>query len=217
MNWIPSSSTQKNGKPSRGRTKRNGHSGSPIRWSDSLTKLLGFQNPRFFELPIIRVNKAVEKLALLVAKSRLIIPGHLDPEIGTYRTDSPTAATMTTRLTRLVKILAAPRGYHIYSFDVSTAFLSGKATEREIYLRAPTTRLPRVGKHRAIRPLELMQVLKSAHQLTESPPLVVLGGQGWHGRCGIERIGRVQKCFPCFRWRPDLGHLCPSCRRRSSM
>eukprot|EP00435_Cladocopium_sp_Y103_P053694 s2591_g17.t1 len=77
--------------------------------------------------------------------------------------------------TRLLKILAASRGYQIYSFDVSTAFLSGKATDREIYVRAPTTGLPKVELdkevYRAIRPLELMQVLKSAYGLTESPRL----------------------------------------------
>lgn len=34
-------------------------------------------------------------------------------------------------------------------------------------------RLPRVGEYRAIRPLELMQVLKGAYGLTEGPRL-------WH-------------------------------------
>ena len=141
---------------------------------------------------IVRVNKAAEKLAPLVAKSRLIIPGHLDPEIGTYRTDSPTAATMTTRL---VKILAASRGYQIYIFDVSTAFLSGKATEREIYVRAPTTGLPQVGENRAIRPLELMQVLKSAYGLTESPRLWYLEAKDGMNEVDLKELAASRSIF----------------------
>ena len=120
----------------------------------------------FAPMRVVRTNKAREKLAPLVAKSRLIIPGHLDPEIGSYRTDSPTAATVTTRL---VKQVAAARGYDLWSFDVSTAFLSGKATSREIYVRAPPTGLPAAEGQRAVKPLELLQVLKSAYGLTESP------------------------------------------------
>jgi hypothetical protein len=149
---------------------------------------------KIFRAPmrIVRVNKAAEKLAPLVAKSRLIIPGHLDPEIGTYRTDSPTAATMTTRL---IKLLAASRGYQIYSFDVSTAFLSGKATEREIYVRAPTTGLPRVGEHRAIRPLELMQVLKSAYGLTESPRLWYLEAKDGMDEVELKELAASRSVF----------------------
>ena len=117
---------------------------------------------KIFRAPmrIVRVNKATERLAPLVAKSRLIIPGHLDPEIGTYRTDSPTANAMTTRL---VKAVCASRDWGAYAFDVSTAFLSGKETEREIYVRAPPSGLPAVDGAREIKGLELMQVLKSAY------------------------------------------------------
>ena len=149
---------------------------------------------KIFRAPmrIVRVNKAAEKLAPLVAKSRLIIPGHLDPEIGTYRTDSPTAATMTTRL---IKLLAASRGYQIYSFDVSTSFLSGKATEREIYVRAPTTGRPRVGEHRAIRPLELMQVLKSAYGLTESPRLWYLEAKDGMDEVELKELAASRSVF----------------------
>lgn len=84
---------------------------------------------------MIRVNKAAAKLLALVAKSRLIVSGHLDPELGSYRTDSQTVALTT----RLIKTLAASRKYAAYSFDASTAFLSGKKTEweihREVFLR----------------------------------------------------------------------------------
>ena len=102
---------------------------------------------------VVRVNKSTERLAPLIAKSRLIIPGHLDPEIGSYRTDSPAANAMTTWL---VKTVCASRNWGAYAFDVSTAFLSGKETQREIYVRAPPSGLPAVDGAREIRGLELM-------------------------------------------------------------
>ena len=145
---------------------------------------------------IVRVNRAADRMSPLVAKSRLIIPGHLDPEIGTYRTDSPTAASMTTRL---VKQLAASRGYDIYSFDVTTAFLSGKATDREIYVRAPPDGLPEiedgVHKMRAIKPYELMQVLKSAYGLTESPRLWYLEAKEGLNEVGLKELKASRSTF----------------------
>ena len=141
---------------------------------------------------VVRTNRAAERLAPLVAKSRLIIPGHLDPEIGTYRTDSPTAATMTTRL---LKLMAASRGYQVYSFDVSTAFLSGKATSREIYVRAPPGGLPAVDGYRAIAPLELMQVLKSAYGLTESPRLWYLEAKDGMSSTGLKELAASRSVF----------------------
>ena len=152
---------------------------------------------KIFRAPMrmVRVNKSAEKLAPLVAKSRLIIPGHLDPEIGTYRTDSPTAATMTTRL---LKLVASSRKYKVYSFDVSTAFLSGKATEREIYVRAPPGGLPKVQDfepHRKIMPLELMQVLKSAYGLTESPRLWYLEASEGLNEVGLKELAASRSVF----------------------
>ena len=38
---------------------------------------------------MLRVNKGALE-GILRAKSRFIIPGHLDPQLGNYRSDSPT-------------------------------------------------------------------------------------------------------------------------------
>ena len=38
---------------------------------------------------MVRTNKSKEAMKL-IAKSRLVVPGHLDPQLGDYRTDSPT-------------------------------------------------------------------------------------------------------------------------------
>ena len=111
---------------------------------------------------MIRVNKAAAKLLALVAKSRLIVSGHLDPELGSYRTDSQTVALTT----RLIKTLAASRKYAAYSFDASTAFLSGKKTEweihREVFLR---------WDEAAVKSLELLEAVSTC---------VLSRSHGWH-------------------------------------
>ena len=45
-----------------------------------------------FKSPLrwVRTNKTGNLLLPLVAKSRLVIPGHLDPQLGSFRADSPT-------------------------------------------------------------------------------------------------------------------------------
>lgn len=41
---------------------------------------------------VVRTNKAADRLSPLVAKSRIVILGCMDPEMGQHRTDSPTAS-----------------------------------------------------------------------------------------------------------------------------
>ena len=72
---------------------------------------------------MLRVNKATTPLLPLIAKSRLIVPGHLDPHLGEFRTDSPTCPQAAVRA---AKAIAAARGWGGVTFDVATAFLSGK-------------------------------------------------------------------------------------------
>ena len=119
-------------------------------------------------LRMVRVNKSGGVLLPLIAKSRLVVPGHLDPGLGMFRTDAPTTSLTATRL---AKAVAAGRGWAGWAFDVSTAFLSGDPTQREIYVRAPAEGLPAVRGQSAIRPFELLQILKSAYGLTEAPRL----------------------------------------------
>ena len=75
----------------------------------------------------------------LEAKSRLIIPGHTDPELGLHRTDAPT----TTHLAVITAAtLAVCLGFDIETFDVTTAFLSGMEMKRKLYTKAPPEGLP---------------------------------------------------------------------------
>ena len=73
--------------------------------------------------------------------------------------------------TRLAKGVAAGRGWDAWSFDITTAFLSGDPTEREIYVRAPAEGLPAARNLPAIKSLQLLKILKSAYGLTEAPRL----------------------------------------------
>ena len=73
-------------------------------------------------LRMVRVNKNGGGLLLpLIAKSRLVVPGHRDPHLGQFRTDAPTASLVGIRI---AKTIAMARNWNFHSFDISTAFLS---------------------------------------------------------------------------------------------
>ena len=121
---------------------------------------------KVFRIPLRWVrtnkNKDVDHLARLQAKSRLVVPGHADPGLGDFRTDSPTTNPVSVRM---VKSLAVTRAWTVMMFDVSTAFLSGYKTDREVYVRAPKDGLP------ATKTTTLLRILKSAYGLAEAPRL----------------------------------------------
>ena len=115
---------------------------------------------------IVRVNKGALE-GILRAKSRMVIPGHLDPHLGEYRSDAPTTAWVAVQM---AKCIASNRGWEASSFDVSTAFLSGKEVQREVYIRAPMDGLPACPQlgEKAVAPGELLRVCKSAYGLSEA-------------------------------------------------
>ena len=81
----------------------------------------------------VRTNKNKDAEGALEAKSRLITPGDVDPdgdtpvEEGGFRTDAPTAPQIGLHL---LLSYAARNKWKLKSFDVSTAFLSGKYHDR---------------------------------------------------------------------------------------
>ena len=62
-------------------------------------------------------------------------------------------------------------GWKGWSFDVTTAFLSGENLTRDVYVRAPEEGLPAVEGEPPVRAGELMKILRSAYGLVESPRL----------------------------------------------
>jgi hypothetical protein len=154
----------------------------PEKEENKIARELIFTAPMRF----VRTNKSKQPEEL-IAKSRLIIPGHMDPQLGLYRTDAPTTSGLAVMV---VATLAAGRGWYLRFFDVSTAFLSGKEIGRTVYVRRPVDGLPSVNGSQRVRPYKLMKVLKGAYGLTEAPRL-------WYLRARellTDEIGFIELC-----------------------
>ena len=80
---------------------------------------------RIFRVParIVRVNKMMAGQKGFKANSRIVLPGHLDPDLGSVGTDAPT-----TQLTavRMAMVLSLSKGWECWLFDVSTAVSAGE-------------------------------------------------------------------------------------------
>ena len=142
---------------------------------------------------MIRVNKGAMK-GILQAKSRMVIPGHLDPDLGTYRSDAPTCPWV---IVQMAKSICALKGWKATIFDITTAFLSGKEVERIVYMRAPVDRLPpceELGES-AVRPMELMRVCKSAYGLSEAPRLWYLRATELLIECGFTELPMCKAAY----------------------
>ena len=109
---------------------------------------------RIFAIParLVRINKAQPGQAGLMAKSRIVLPGHLDPDMGNVRTDAPTTQMSAVRL---AITLGMKFGWGFLLFDVSTAFLSGKTVDRDLYVKPPRDL-------KCVDPAVLWKILKSA-------------------------------------------------------
>ena len=83
----------------------------------------------------------------MVAKSRVVAPGHVDPdgdipvEDSGFRTDAPTAPQLAFHL---LCSYAVRKQWMLRSFDCKTAFLTGEKHNRELYVRPPREGLPGV-------------------------------------------------------------------------
>ncbi|CAE7531744.1 RE1, partial [Symbiodinium necroappetens] len=116
---------------------------------------------RVFAIParLVRTNKVQAGEKGLTAKSRIVLPGHLDPDMGTIRTDAPTTQMSAVRLAVAIGLMY---GWDFLLFDVSTAFLSGKAVDRDLYVRPPRDL-------KCVNAAVLWKILKSAYGLSEVP------------------------------------------------
>eukprot|EP00971_Amphidinium_carterae_P346466 6487924-Amphidinium_carterae.1 len=151
---------------------------------------------RIFPVParVIRVNK--NKDGGLFAKSRMVIPGHLDPALGEARSDAPTVSP---EVICMMISIATSRNWGIITFDVTTAFLQGNPTTRKIYIRSPKQSLPALEEHGLpeIPPCMLLQVLNSAYGLSEAPRLWFLRAHEQLLEIGFKQV-EAAPC--CYRW-----------------
>ena len=142
---------------------------------------------------IVRVNKGALQ-GLFQPKSRMVIPGHLDPHLGQYRSDAPTVMWV---CVQLAKAVCAMKKWRALTFDVTTAFLSGKEVEREVMIKAPPEGLPALPElnEPAVRPGELLRVVKSAYGLSEAPRLWYLRARELLVAAGFEELQMAKATF----------------------
>ncbi|CAE7928562.1 RE1, partial [Symbiodinium sp. KB8] len=155
---------------------------------------------RVFAIParLVRTNKTPAGQPGLMAKSRIVLPGHLDPDIGSVRTDAPTTQMSAVRL---AITLGMKFGWSFWLFDVSTAFLSGKAVDRDLYVQPPKDL-------KCVNPAVLWKILKSAYGLSEAPRLWYIQAKDLLKRCGFEEIPWVPATFLKKRQGKVVAMLC---------
>jgi hypothetical protein len=129
----------------------------------------------------------------LKASSRMVLPGHRI-DSSSYRTDSPTVSQVALHL---VLFLAASSRWLIGSFDVSSAFLTGKMMARTLYFRQPREGLPGVPQGC------LIKALKGLFGIPEAPRLWWLRALEVIAEAGFEA---VRACAGLFVLR-DAGRL----------
>lgn len=107
---------------------------------------------------VVRTNKAQPGHGV-EARSRIVVPGHLDQDLGTFRNDAPTAPQLSMHVLLSV---AATFKWKLSAFDVEAAFLNGVPLERELYVRPPPDM---VGVNLG----DLWKLEKAVFGLTEAP------------------------------------------------
>ena len=107
---------------------------------------------------VVRTNKAKPHQGL-DPRSRIVVPGHLDQDLGTFRNDAPTAPQLSLFLALSV---ASSKKWKLSAFDVEAAFLNGVPLARELYC---SLRADLAGSS----PDELWKLEKAVFGLTEAP------------------------------------------------
>ena len=150
-------------------------------------------------LRMVRTNRAASKTLPLVAKSRLV--GSRPSRSWPRRISHRCADDLDGR-----KGIAKARGWILWSFDVTTAFLSGEATDRTIYVRAPPEGLPSTKQLGEISGGELFQVLKSAYGLTEAPRLWYLKACKNLAQTELKELSIAKATYAASDKKRDVGH-----------
>lgn len=155
-------------------------------------------------LRMVRTNKSKDPNTL-EPKSRLVVPGHLDPGLGEFRTDSPTT---TPTAVRMIKSICVTLRWTAWVFDVATAFLSGKETSRMVYARAPPEGLPETSTSPKVSPFEVMRIVKSAYGLSEAPRLWYLRAVELLTAVGMTEVPFCRSTFVAKNQRGDVFAIC---------
>eukprot|EP00971_Amphidinium_carterae_P341838 6480877-Amphidinium_carterae.1 len=133
----------------------------------------------------VRVNKDKTNQTLL-AKSRLVLPGHAiegDPDL---RVDAPVASQLSLYL---LLSTVVNRDWDFGVFDISNAFLMGQRVQRKLICRIPKEGIP------GIAPNTLVSIEKGAFGLPESPRLWWLEFSSHIVSCGFIPLREAPAVF----------------------
>ena len=98
----------------------------------------------------------------LSPKARLVLVGFQDPDLGRIATDSP---TLRKESKHIILSICASKGWVIWGADIKTAFLSGDASNRDLYFRPP----PEVKEFMQLTDDDVLRLEKAAYGLAEAP------------------------------------------------
>ncbi|CAE7372060.1 RE2 [Symbiodinium sp. CCMP2592] len=98
-------------------------------------------------------------------KSRLVVFGHLDPDVGKVLTDAPTINRLSilTLLQFVASRLDDDEPWRASAGDVTAAFLNGKQISRQLFMRQPRTGV------RGMAPGAIFRIEKGIFGLVDSP------------------------------------------------
>ncbi|CAL1158242.1 unnamed protein product, partial [Cladocopium goreaui] len=163
-------------------------------------------NPkRILSTRFVLTNKGGPELQDAILKARLILGGHMDPDMGKYATLAPTAALLAHNL---INWIAVQKRWVVNYEDVSSAFLQGKPLpkEREVYIRLPKGYPECVWKF-ILEQLgadyreDLMQLTKGGFGLPESPRLWYLCYRDTLKECDMKEMDILPGVFAAYH--PD--------------
>ena len=140
-------------------------------------------------------------------KSRLVIAGHTDPDLGVeaLSTDAPTLsrAGLACLMQKVANGSVFADSWHMAAGDIRCAFLTGSYLTRELYIHQPPTGFP------GMRPGDLVRVKKNVFGLATSPhewwidlqngiyvTKIVVDGQEYRfEQCGLDPcVFNLRKC-----------------------
>ncbi|CAL1153094.1 unnamed protein product [Cladocopium goreaui] len=163
-------------------------------------------NPkRILSTRFVLTNKGGPELKDAILKARLILGGHMDPDMGKYATLAPTAALLAHNL---INWIAVQKQWVVNYEDVSSAFLQGKPLpkEREVYIRLPKGYPECVWKF-ILEQLgveyreDLLQLTKGGFGLPESPRLWYLCYRDTLKECDMKEMDILPGVFAAYH--PD--------------
>ena len=127
----------------------------------------------------------------LSAKARLVLVGFQDPDLGRIATDSP---TLRKESKHIILSICASKGWVIWGADIKTAFLSGDASNRDLFFKPP----PEVREFMNLGSEDVLRLEKAAYGLAEAP-------RAWFLRLTRELltvglvVSQLDPCVFCLR------------------